>query len=139
MNTITETLDIKEKFVQEFEATLNNDAPNFIKSIREEAIKSFEQLGFPTTKMEYWKYTNVKPILEHSYKAANKNQTINLTKEELNKYLIAGYDSTLLVFYNGGFIKEYSQTNNLPVGVIVDSLNNHINNPLFEKHYAQIA
>jgi Fe-S cluster assembly protein SufD len=139
MNTITETLDIKEKFVQEFEATLNNDAPNFIKSIREEAIKSFEQLGFPTTKMEYWKYTNVKPILEHSYKAANKNQTINLTKEELNKYLIAGYDSTLLVFFNGCFFKEYSQTNNLPAGVIIDSLINQQNNPLFQKHYAQIV
>lgn len=139
MNTATETVDIKEKFIQEFEASFNLEAPVFLKTIREEAISCFERMGFPTTKMEYWKYTNVKPILEQSYKTANKNQSINLTKEELNKYLIAGYDSTLLVFYNGYFLKEYSQTNNLPAGVIVDSLNNQINNPLFEKHYGKIT
>src|ERR1017187_3876548 len=139
MNTITEPLDIKDKFVQEFEASLSNDAPHFLKTIKEEAINYFERMGFPTTKMEYWKYTNVKPILEHSYKTANKNQTINLTKEELNKYLIAGYDSTLLVFYNGCFVKEYSQTNNLPEDVIIDSLINQQNHPLFQSHYSQIA
>jgi len=139
MNTITETLDIKEKFIQEYEASLNIDAPGFLKTIREEAINCFARMGFPTTKLEYWKYTNIKPILEHLYKSANRNQTINLTKEGLNKYLIAGYDSTLLVFYNGCFIKENSQTNNLPNGVIIDSLINQQNNPLFQKHYAQIA
>jgi Fe-S cluster assembly protein SufD len=139
MNVLTETADIKEKFISEFESSFNFDAPIFLKTIREEAISSFEKLGFPTTKMEYWRYTNVKPILEHTYKTPERNQEINLTKEELNKYLIAGFDANVLVFYNGQFIKRLSTVNQLPQGVIVDSLNNHLVNEVFQNHYARIA
>src|ERR1035438_1072181 len=139
MNVLTETADIKENFISEFESSFNFDAAIFLKTIREEAISSFEKLGFPTTKMEYWKYTNVKPILEHSYKTQNQNQEINLTKEELNKYLIAGFDANVLVFYNGQFIKGLSSISQLPKGVIIDSINNHLDNEAFQKHYAKIA
>ncbi|HEV8658026.1 MAG TPA: hypothetical protein VGS96_05305, partial [Thermoanaerobaculia bacterium] len=30
--------------------------------IREEAAERFEALGYPTTRQEEWKYTNVAPI-----------------------------------------------------------------------------
>ena len=38
--------------------------------IREEAAERFEALGFPTTRQEEWKYTNVAPIARIQWSAA---------------------------------------------------------------------
>jgi hypothetical protein len=35
--------------------------------IQEEAMKHFSRLGFPTTKNEEWKYTNISPIVNHDF------------------------------------------------------------------------
>ena len=47
---------------QLMEKSLNGDAGTHIHSIRKDAISRFAQLGFPTTRDEEWKFTNVAPI-----------------------------------------------------------------------------
>ena len=69
MDQIT-TSHLKEKFISAFDifnSKLNGRATSSINKIRSAAIKRFETLGFPTTKNEEWKYTNINPILNKEF------------------------------------------------------------------------
>jgi len=54
--------NLKEQLVNDFnnyESGLNGDAKSELHQIRKTAIDSFAEKGFPTTKLEDWKYTNL--------------------------------------------------------------------------------
>src|SRR5438067_2060799 len=48
-------------WLEQFTAQPQAGAP-WIKELRETAFRRFVQLGFPTTKNEEWRFTNVAPI-----------------------------------------------------------------------------
>lgn len=57
-------MELKDKLVSSFfafEDHLEDASP--IHDIRNEAIKTFEQKGFPTKKEEAWKYTSLNSVL----------------------------------------------------------------------------
>jgi Fe-S cluster assembly protein SufD len=76
------------------------DLPFF--QLRENAMKSFENLGFPTTKHEEWKYSNLKKTLSTSYSYHSES---DLTLEKLPFPDLKG---NVLCFINGNFKKELS-------------------------------
>ena len=43
------------------------DIDSYVHDIRSEAIKRFESEGFPTKKLEAWKYTSLKSLLNIDY------------------------------------------------------------------------
>ena len=45
--------------------------PRWVAQARESAIAQFERLGFPTTKLEQWRFTSVAPIAERTFTLAN--------------------------------------------------------------------
>ena len=45
--------------------------PAWVVRLRESAFDRFEQLGFPTTAAEDWKYTNVAPIARTAFEPAS--------------------------------------------------------------------
>jgi len=54
-------------FVGAYEAFAANGAagaPPWLKEMRERAIARFAEVGFPTTRLEQWRFTNVQPIRE---------------------------------------------------------------------------
>src|SRR4028119_1875917 len=55
----------KSSYRTAFETMQTADAralPAWVLRLRETALERFEQIGFPTTDIEDWKYTNVAPI-----------------------------------------------------------------------------
>ena len=59
-------MELKEKLVSSFmafEDTVDVDSP--VHDIRTEAIKHFENEGFPTKRQEAWKYTSLNSVLKH--------------------------------------------------------------------------
>ena len=44
--------------------------PRWVAQARESAIAQFERLGFPTTKLEQWRFTSVAPIAERTFALA---------------------------------------------------------------------
>ena len=81
---VTETVFIKQ--FAEFRSTFGDDA---LAKLRTEAFGYFEATGFPTQKVEDWKYTNVAPIsnvkfeisnLEHASEWADILQTFNFRR-----------------------------------------------------------
>lgn len=103
-------MDLKEKLVSSFlafENTVDVDSP--IHDIRIEAIKVFEDQGFPTKKQEAWKYTSLNSILKHDYSVFPKHENA-LDYKDVKKYFIHDIDSYKIVFVDGMYSSHLSQT-----------------------------
>lgn len=105
------------KFLNE---TASED-PQWLKSIREEGISTFAELGFPTTRDEDWRFTNVAPIARSAFEIS-RNGYIEPSSDEIAKFMFEDGSNATLVFINGYYAPELSRTESLPQGVIVSSL-----------------
>ena len=61
-------MDLKEKIVSSYVAfedgvNMNSD----VHEIRSKAFQNFEKLGFPSKKIEAWKYTSLNAVLREDY------------------------------------------------------------------------
>lgn len=93
-------------------------APDFVRALRERGMARFAALGFPTTKVEDWKYTNIAPIARETFALA-------ASRIDAAADLIAGarLDGAIeLVVVNGRVATELSTVPALPAGAIVGSL-----------------
>ncbi len=63
MKTIAELDAARDRYAARHETFLNHrsDAA-WLRDLRSRAIERFAALGFPTTRHEEWKYTDVRPI-----------------------------------------------------------------------------
>lgn len=93
--------------------------------IRQEAIKTFELLDFPTVKNEEWIYTNISPILKYGFKPFIDNGEIELT-DKIRENAVEGLDEIIVVLFNGTFQNDILGIPSLPNGVILSSLKNAI-------------
>ena len=69
------TLEIKNLFLSQFtdfENSLNGGKSKPVHELRKSAISNFSDLQFPTTRDEEWKYTNISPLLKHTFNALLK-------------------------------------------------------------------
>ena len=93
--------------------------PPSVKLLRQKAMERFSRLGFPTTRMEDWRFTNVAPIANRPYALGALTE---VTADEIARFLIPELPGALLVFVNGRFSASLSDTDALPSGVEVQSL-----------------
>jgi Fe-S cluster assembly protein SufD len=89
--------------------------------IRKEAIGRFAELGFPTTKDEEWRHTNVAPISGASFRPARPG-TNGLTAGKVANFIFSDLDCCNLVFVNGFYSADLSTPEALPKGVRAGSL-----------------
>ncbi|MEA2659172.1 MAG: Fe-S cluster assembly protein SufD [Candidatus Binatota bacterium] len=112
----------KERYLKAFEqARPNGRAPGWFENLREEGISGFQALGFPTTRNEEWKYTNIEPVTSQSFiqvggNAANADPGDLFTRSFVDK------DSLYLTFINGVYAPKHSHVESLPNGIRVRSL-----------------
>ncbi|TVZ58428.1 iron-regulated ABC transporter permease protein SufD [Flavobacteriaceae bacterium MAR_2010_105] len=103
-------MDLKEKLVSSFLAFENQvDVDSPIHDVRSEAIKTFEEKGFPSKKEEAWKYTSLNTILKHDYSVFPKQENA-LEFSDVKKYFIHDIDSYKIVFIDGKYTSHLSQT-----------------------------
>lgn len=91
--------------------------PAWLESLRQRAGERFEQLDFPTTRDEAWKYTNIAPILKTPFRQIFDLDVQGFTKESLAPMTFAESQGSHLVFVNGLFAPTLSDISALPVGV----------------------
>jgi Fe-S cluster assembly protein SufD len=114
--------------------------PAWLESLRTDAIRAFADLGFPTTHLEDWKYTNVAPIANHPFQPAQPESHGNLA-ERLNGNPLFELGCSRLVFVNGFFSASLSSLKGFPKDVRASSLAEALNSgaaPL-EQHLARYA
>ena len=69
-----------------------------LEDLRRDAFSRFEALGFPSTRMEDWKYTSVSPISKESFSLPEARSGSEVPDAALP---LAGVTSTRLVFVDG--------------------------------------
>ncbi len=83
-----------------------------LKQLREKAAADFQANGFPTTKEELWRFTDVSPVADAEFSAEWKPAQVNF--EPLDKITV--------VFENGKLSREKSSFGDLPAGVCIGSI-----------------
>lgn len=120
---VTETTTYQEHFDRALQA-FPSEQPQWLAGRRREGFERFNQLGFPTTKQEDWRFTNVATIAKSSFAIAGDTRS----EHALAAIAEAGLgDATYrLVFINGQLAQDLSSLSVLPDGVTVQSLSSFI-------------
>lgn len=129
---------LKDKILNTYLAFENNSnlaIDHAIRNIRNKAIEQFETVGFPTKSIEEWKYTSLKDVLKKDYKLINP--LINEVDTKLIKpYLLKGTETYKLVFLNGVFQPQISETSHDGMDIcILSSAMQNTKYKLFFDHY----
>jgi Fe-S cluster assembly protein SufD len=119
--TLTEKDNGYIKGFERFKEKAPGSKLEWLKSIREQALNKFSELGFPTPQDEDWRFTNVAPIARSSFNIL-ENGFDKVSASDLKPFQFQDTEVTELVFINGHFSSELSNTVNLPQGVIVKNL-----------------
>jgi Fe-S cluster assembly protein SufD len=114
-------MDLKEKIVSSYVAfedgvNINSD----VHEIRSNAFQNFEKLGFPTKKMEAWKYTSLNAVLKEDYSIFPNNEK-TVTLAEVKKYFIHDIDTYKVVFIDGKYSSFLSETTHDTIDVCLMS------------------
>ena len=103
-------IDLKEKLLSSFIAFENQtNIDSYVHDIRSEAIKQFESIGFPTKKLENWKYTSLKKLLNNDFSVLTELSNV-LEFKDIKKYLIDDIDSYKIIFVDGKYCSHLSET-----------------------------
>jgi Fe-S cluster assembly protein SufD len=97
-----------------------DSAPLWVEELRENAIERFDELGFPTTDQEDWKYTNVASIAKETFSTETGRHDFAAAK--LAPFIYAESEGSRLVFVNGAYRADLSSIEALPAGVVAGNL-----------------
>jgi Fe-S cluster assembly protein SufD len=108
----------------------------WLEGLRREGITRFEAVGFPNTKQEDWRFTNIAPIARTQFELPERAAL----PDEL-PFSFGDEAAAELVFVNGYFMPELSRSHGLPAGVRVRSLGEALRTDaaLIERHLARHA
>lgn len=122
-------IGMKERTEQEawyrssFEALekgLNGEAASTLHALRKNGLRAFSVQGFPTTKDEEWRFTNVRKIAETPFNPVLGDARSAIRRRDIDAFMF-GMEN-VLVFVDGRYSAELSQTKSLPAGMIAESL-----------------
>ena len=123
-------MDLKEKLVSSFLAFENRvDVDAYVHDVRSEAIKVFEEKGFPSKKEEAWKYTSLNAILKEDYSVFPKQEN-TLDYKDIKPYFIHDIDSYKIIFIDGKYSSHLSQTTH--DGLDVCLMSSALNKPKYQ-------
>jgi Fe-S cluster assembly protein SufD len=77
--------------------------PGFLTAARQQGMAFFREAGFPSTRVEDWKYTNLTPFLRDTYQVDGLTAAPAATKDMLAPAAIPGLDCYQVVLHNGRY------------------------------------
>jgi Fe-S cluster assembly protein SufD len=125
------------RYLADYQSAKSPSQPPWLSRAREAALASFERLGFPSTKLEDWRFTPVGPIAAKPFALAAGG----MVKGDQRQTTGLASGAALAVVINGRFVPQLSSVDALPKGVQVLSLEATIaSNPaLLEPYLARLA
>ncbi|GAA4233547.1 Fe-S cluster assembly protein SufD [Postechiella marina] len=103
-------MDLKEKLLASY--LISEDQSHidtYIQDIKNDAIKLFEEKGFPSKKEEAWKYTSLNKVLKQDYSVFPKQEN-TIEYKDVKKYFIHDIDTYKIVFIDGRYSSHLSET-----------------------------
>ncbi len=123
-------MELKEKLLTSFMAFEEKiDFHPELHEVRSQAIKNFENKGFPTKKEEAWKYTSLNTILKNDFSVFTKKENA-IEFASVKKYFIHEIDTYKVVFIDGIFSSFLSSTTH--EGLDVCLMSSALNKPKYK-------
>ena len=104
-----------------FDRSIGEADSAHLQRLREEGRSHFAALGFPTTRMEEWRYTNVAPIAATDFRLAGPEHA-PIPREVVEEISFPVFACSLFVFVNGFLRPELSASRVLSGELRVESL-----------------
>ena len=94
--------------------------PDWLKDVRERAIRAFDTAGFPARKAEAFRYTNLRPVTGKSFRLAT-GETV-AARSLASEFGFGEQAVASVVMVDGKLDRELSDLDNLPAGFTVADL-----------------
>jgi Fe-S cluster assembly protein SufD len=134
-------MELKEKMLASFMAFEEKFQGNEdLHEVRSQAIKNFEDKGFPTKKEEAWKYTSLNAVLKNDFSVFPKQENA-IEFKEVKKYFLHEIDTFKVVFIDGVFSSFLSSTTHdgLDVCLMSSALTKPKYKMVIDTYFNQIA
>ena len=111
-------------------------------TVRDQAFEDFRRLGFPSRKVERYKYTDMQKLFEPDYGLNLNRLQIPVDPYKAFRCDVPNLSTSLYFMVNDMFYRGYGGTealpkHKLPEGVIIDSMCNHPE--VVAQYYARLA
>ncbi|WP_299054613.1 Fe-S cluster assembly protein SufD [uncultured Polaribacter sp.] len=134
-------MELQDKLLSSYIAFEDNvDVNSDVHEIRSKAFQNFEKVGFPSKKLEAWKYTSLNSVLKQDYSLfPDEVEAIELA--DVKKYFIHEIDTYKVIFINGKYSSFLSQTTHdqYDVCLMSSALTSQKYKPVIEKYFNKIA
>ncbi|SEE54497.1 Fe-S cluster assembly protein SufD [Prevotella sp. lc2012] len=135
MNTPSEKQYI-ELYEQAREVIFSH-ATDAMNAVREQAFEDFRKQGFPSRKVERYKYTNIQKLFEPDYGVNLSRIQIPVDPYEAFRCDVPNLSTSLYFVVNDMFYRDDKPKGHLPEGVIIGSLRDYPD--LVAMYYTKLA
>ena len=139
MRTNTSTTDHAIRQQINNMALVDTDLP-WVSALRENALHQFENIGFPTSRIEDWKYINLKNLQRQTFNLHTAHN-IEVAEEDISSAIISNLDVYRVVFVDGMLDTKFSQLHEISRNANITSLKEQLgsNDMEIEPHLAKYA
>src|SRR5690349_18475402 len=112
----------------------------WLAGLREAGLTRFRQQGFPTARVEAWKYTSLRPLEKLAFEPARPKGT-GAGVDLLPTVMPHGQPAHRMVFVDGAFRGDLSTVGALPDGAVITSLAEALTShaDLLERHLGRVG
>ena len=112
-------------------------APEAMNAVRDEAFEDFKAQGFPSKKVERYKYTDIQKLFEPNYGVNVNRLQIPVDPYETFRCDVPNLSTSLYFVVNDMFFHDEKPKGHLPEGVIIGSMRDYPE--LVSKYYSKLA
>lgn len=133
-------MNSEQQYIELYEQArqiIHDHAPEVMNAVRDEAFEDFRRQGFPSKKVERYKYTDVQKLFEPDYGVNLSRLQIPVDPYEAFRCDVPNLSTSLYFVVNDMFYHDDKPKGNLPEGVVIGSMRNYPD--LVGKYYAKLA
>ena len=112
-------------------------APEAMNAVRDEAFEDFRKQGFPSKKVERYKYTDIQKLFEPNFGVNVNRLQIPVDPYETFRCDVPNLSTSLYFVVNDMFFHDEKPKGHLPEGVIIGSMRDYPE--LVSKYYTKLA
>lgn len=133
-------MNSEQQYIELYEQArqiIHDHAPEVMNAVRDEAFEDFRRQGFPSKKVERYKYTDVQKLFEPDYGVNLSRLQIPVDPYEAFRCDVPNLSTSLYFVVNDMFYHDDKPKGNLPEGVVIGSMCDYPD--LVGKYYAKLA
>ena len=112
-------------------------APEAMNAVRDEAFEDFRKQGFPSKKVERYKYTDIQKLFEPNFGVNVNRLQIPVDPYETFRCDVPNLSTSLYFVVNDMFFHDEKPKGHLPEGVVIGSMRDYPE--LVSKYYSKLA